>query len=868
MQFLKKPFVCILFCLIFSGARQLLSVENFDLKSNYFGSTSFANAEIDAGEYQTNSIRKQINLCGEWMAVTENSNQWIAVKVPGIYTFEGIVTFERKFTIPQEYKNCQYKIIALGINYRCSIFINNKFLGTHQGGFTSFSFDIEHSLIHAGRENSIKIIVSNHLDTRGTIPLKHNPMSLPNYGGIFREIFLQLVPLLSLENINYEIKSSSDTNLCYVDLRLNLHQYRFTPIIKNDTFISGQDLKINVLLETSENSEILQVNTDKSVSIGQKMIKQITFLLPVENPRYWSPVSPNLYQLKIRLSSGPELLDELILSIGLINYHQHRKNLTSDKRENQLKGICWYENFQDTGFLVNYQAMEQECKFIKELGANAIRVMNYPAHPYFLKLCSELGLYVFEEIPIRFMPASISQNTSFKELAHIYLEELIQRDKIYPCILGWGISNSVDLADEDVNLFLNSLKEIIEKKDTRFSYIIQPVTKTVMTPVADILFTDIANPVEFDFMNQIEDQHPKNSEKSYIFSVSSPLWTGDDINYAEIDLESRQAYILNQLTRRLLSHQLVDGVFINCLKDFNANNPCLFTGNIKNSTLLPYGLVNSNFEKRLATKYISSQFQTNTFIPIICTQFEKKCPVFYTISGLFIILIFLFFYKGQKKLRENLYRSFFHLHGLITDIREQRNIPIFSTLILSGIISAILAIIFSSHFYYYRNNLYFDQLLNLIIPWPRIKTYLVFLVWEPALFTFFLAILIIMFFVFQAFLTKLFSYFFHQTISFIRALTFSIWIASNYIFLIPLSLIFYRLLITTHRSLELALFIAIFHIWFLIRLIRGLSSLYFVKLHQIIFTCCIVTGLLTGSIFIYYQQYYALLDYLRLYLTL
>jgi hypothetical protein len=207
------------------------------------------------------------------------------------------------------------------------------------------------------------------------------------------------------------------------------------------------------------------------------------------------------------------------------------------------------------------------------------------------------------------------------------------------------------------------------------------------------------------------------------------------------------------------------------------------------------------------------------------------------------------------------------LHGLITDIREQRNIPVLSTLVLGGLIAGTMAIIISSHFYYYRNNFIVDQLLNLLIPWPQFKTYLIVAIWEPPLFTFCLIILIIIFFIIQAILTKFFGYFFHQAISFIRALTFSVWIASNYIFVIPIALIYYRFLVSSQFSIELAGFVTLFHIWFLIRLAHGLSTLYFAKLYQIILTCGLFAAVILGSILLYYQRYYAFFDYLKFYLT-
>ncbi len=864
MHFSIKHLFYILVYLIFLGNLTPIFANNNSLKYNYLGATSYCNHELDVGEYQTNSIRKQINLSGVWKAAIDQSNDWIDVIVPGVFTFEGTVIYKRNFFIPPAYKNFKFKLVMLGINYRCSIFINEKFIGNHQGGFTSFSFNIDHSLIQPGQENSIRIIVSNLQDTRCTLPLNHNPMSLPNYGGIFREIFLQLVPEQSIENLNYEVKLSSDTNLCYIDLKFFLHHFHRAGSMRYDSLSDKNNYQIKFQIKSPEPQEVPVTTSNHPISFNQDVLEQFSFLIPIKNPLYWSPRSPSLYLMKIMLLAGEKLLDELDLTIGLVNNHQHQIKIVSNNQQIQLKGICWYENNQNTGFLVNNQAMERECKSIKELGANAVRIINQPAHPYFLKLCSEIGLYVLEEIPIRYLPATIANFSSYKELAEIYLEEMIQRDKIYPCVLGWGISNTVDPSDENLSDFLSSLKEIVRKKDSRFTYIVQPFSRFRANSVADIIFTEINNPAEFTFP---EFKNLDQNEKIHIFSMECPLWTGDNINYSEIELESMQAYVLTQSTKRLLGQNSVGGVFIHCLKDFNVTNPCLSAGNAKESTLQPYGLVNSNFEKRLAYQYVAALFQANSYTPISRVQFEIKYPIFYTFGSLCIILFFLFFYKRQKKLRENLSRSFFHLHGLITDIREQRNIPVLSTLVLGGLIAGTLAIIISSHFYYYRNNFLVDQLLNLLIPWSQFKTYLIIAIWEPSLFTFCLIFLIITLFIIQAFLTKFFGYFFRQSISFIRALTFSVWIASNYIFLIPIALIYYRFLVSSQLSIELVGFVTLFHIWFLIRFAHGLSTLYFAKLYQIILTCGIFAAVILGSILLYYQRYYAFFDYLKFYLA-
>ena len=52
------------------------------------------------------------------------------------------VTYKRSFCVPDKWKGKRIRIHFGAVDYACSVFINEKKVGSHQGGNTPFSFDI------------------------------------------------------------------------------------------------------------------------------------------------------------------------------------------------------------------------------------------------------------------------------------------------------------------------------------------------------------------------------------------------------------------------------------------------------------------------------------------------------------------------------------------------------------------------------------------------------------------------------------------------------------------------------------------------------------------------------------------------------
>ena len=64
-----------------------------------------------------------------------------------------------------------------------------------------------------------------------------------------------------------------------------------------------------------------------------------------------------------------------------------------------LRGTHRHEDHAGVGAAMTEEQMEAEMKLIKEMGVNFIRLGHYQQSDIILRLCDQLGILVWEEIP-------------------------------------------------------------------------------------------------------------------------------------------------------------------------------------------------------------------------------------------------------------------------------------------------------------------------------------------------------------------------------------------------------------------------------------------------------------------------------------
>ncbi|MCD6520414.1 MAG: DUF4981 domain-containing protein, partial [Anaerolineae bacterium] len=108
-----------------------------------------------------------------------------------------------------------------------------------------------------------------------------------------------------------------------------------------------------------------------------------------------------------------------------------------------LKGVNRHDHDPDRGKAVTRESMLQDILLMKRFNFNAVRTSHYPNDPYWLDLCDEYGLYVFDEANIE-SHGVWDRLTKDPEWKLAFLERgirMVERDKNHPSVIVWSLGN-------------------------------------------------------------------------------------------------------------------------------------------------------------------------------------------------------------------------------------------------------------------------------------------------------------------------------------------------------------------------------------------------------------------------------------------
>ena len=144
--------------------------------------------------------------------------------------------------------------------------------------------------------------------------------------------------------------------------------------------------------------------------------------------------------------------------------------LIINKKEINLKGLNYIEEFPGKGICGSYSEIEKDIIYIKSLGCNSIRVYGRFASPYLLQICDKFGMLVLEEIPVFNSPAGIISSDDFTALAENQLSEMILAHKNRPAVIAYGLGNDFDVSTESGRSYVSRLSSFCKSTDKRIVY--------------------------------------------------------------------------------------------------------------------------------------------------------------------------------------------------------------------------------------------------------------------------------------------------------------------------------------------------------------------------------------------------------------
>lgn len=262
------------------------------------------------------------------------------------------------------------------VDQECDVYCNSIYIGSHSGGYTSFTFDVTDTLKEG--INSLYIVVN---DKTELAPYGRGKQRLNNTGsmasifytpvsGIWQSVWIEHVP----EDYIYSISLKASYLHKEIEIEIKTHS-------KNTSY-NIEVFDENLLIH----SQVLESN------INHKII--------LDNIQAWSPDEPKLYYVKVSNSH-----DEVLSYVGFrdIKSKADVKNIMRFYLNDKpifMSGVLdqgyWHQTLLTPP---NDEALINDIMLIKEMGFNTLRKHVKVESERFYYHCDVLGMLVWQDIP-------------------------------------------------------------------------------------------------------------------------------------------------------------------------------------------------------------------------------------------------------------------------------------------------------------------------------------------------------------------------------------------------------------------------------------------------------------------------------------
>ncbi|HWP81772.1 MAG TPA: glycoside hydrolase family 2 TIM barrel-domain containing protein [Bacteroidota bacterium] len=858
---LRFLFLCYLF---------LTPLYGFQLKVFELGPSGNKSGEDPL--HLTSPLRQKIDLNGPW-SYSLDGEQWFDVNIPASFDYEGSIIFQRKFSVERSVLDgSRFKIVALGINHEAEIFINDVFVGRHTGGYTSFQLEIPENTLQFGAENIIKVVVNNALTSSSTIPVRKQIWGWRNYGGIVREMYILVTPTIHISKLGVQTTLQAEPRQGSINLSVVISTGAGVVIDTVDRMGKSPTYGLEFELLDFLSDALIGSSPPQPVTLKENQDIEVRSILTVNNPKLWSPETPELYRLKasiVRIEGRTRTpIDVVQQLVGFRTLELSSDRILLNRKPVTLKGVVWHEDSPENGASLSYAEMERDVVLIKTLGANAIRFAFHPPHPYMLNLCSRYGLLAFVEIPVWNVPAHVIASETFQTLADGLAREMVERDRHHPSIIAWGIGSQFDSSDLRACSYVQRLAGSMRLFDERpIYYGSRMIELEQCGDLADVvaLIPDAEDLKAFKL--QLADWKKRNPRKPLVvLQYGKPVEHHNRSGYSDpMSQEAQGRFFLQHYDA--LKQAGAAGSFINAFADWRGDRPIL-TVNTGEPYIHPLGLVSRAREKRLAFEVVKNLFADQKVAALPVGSYRPSLPVAHVVSGFIIIFVVAYQYNYNRRFREALKRSLLRPYNFFADLRDLRAVAVSHTVLLAVGISMTLAVVLSSLLYHYRHSQFADLLLTQFVVSDLVKEQLIKITWHPvggivALTGVFFGLYLVV-----SVLVKAFSVFVKTRIFWFHAFSVTVWGASPFLFLSPFGMSLFKILENPIYVIPSFILLALFGVWVALRLFRGISVIYDISATRTYVGGVLVSAAILAGIFLYYDSEYAVLAYVEFILNI
>jgi len=401
-----------------------------------------------------------ISLNGTWDFLPSNSNSAnfylkhadysnaSPIQVPGNwfsqgYKHHGVAWYKKQFMLNDAIDKEQVsQLIFEGVDYFADVWLNEHYLGFHEGYFQAFQFDISRFLKKGS--NSLVVRVNSPLEDAGQSWSLHKKYikgvlghhdtrpggawsdrgQEKNTGGIWQSVKIVRSSLLSIDRV------------------------KFTPLV-DDLGLSSATINLALTVKDTIDAELEYQLFYKGEQVEQykKGVRlspeksSIHLTLPEKIRHLWSPWEhgiPNMYQLNVSITATGKVLSHKKSAIAFRDF-----NVVEPNGEWQINGMPFFvrgTNYIAWQWLAEFSAEDfaRDLKLMKAANINAVRVHAHVLPHEFYQEADKLGMVVWQDFPLQW---GYVDTDEFLNNAKKQAQEMVEQFYNHPSIVVWSAHN-------------------------------------------------------------------------------------------------------------------------------------------------------------------------------------------------------------------------------------------------------------------------------------------------------------------------------------------------------------------------------------------------------------------------------------------
>ncbi len=332
--------------------------------------------------------------------------------------------YRRTFTA-QPNKDKRTLLNFEAVDYVCEVFVNGKSVGSHKGGHTPFALDITDAI----KSGSNELVVRVEDDTegwqlRGKQVITAQGIWYTQASGIWQTVWLEQVPKSYIEDLNITTDATKGS-------------------ITVNTVVDGEAKGNKVQLVVKDGDKVVGEATGTD---------DLTVAVP--NAKLWSPNSPSLYSLEVKLLGENNAVVDQVNSYAGIRTVGKTKDKDGHWRLTLNGEIVFHFGPLDQGWWPDGlltppsdEGMKFDIEYLKDAGFNMIRkhIKVEPRRYYYY--CDMMGMMLWQDqvsagnnppwTRMEKNPKDAQWPDQYHQQYMVELERMIDHLESHPSIVMW-----------------------------------------------------------------------------------------------------------------------------------------------------------------------------------------------------------------------------------------------------------------------------------------------------------------------------------------------------------------------------------------------------------------------------------------------